>query len=239
MAKEKKRLAVSPLLFTEDGTADGIITVSDTCEFRAKQIVFLKSDSENPQQFEVRTILSETQFTVGEKGTDFKCLSDVSAFTVSDNAEVYALEQLRPKISPDETLRYSYEEEPIVARRTVLVDQLGRVIKYDDGKLPITGDLNVAVSGKKTPIIRNLEITDKDTQETFQFPANVVEFEIRLRMRAILQYSYVDGGTALEFATLTAGGVYRETNLELDNPLNLYFETSKNNVTVEIKYWTK
>jgi hypothetical protein len=239
MAKEKNWEAVAPVSFTADGQANGVITVEDTCKFRAKQIVRIGSDTQSIQEFEVRTVLSETEMTVGKKGTRFDCLEDMTPFLVADNAEVSALQQLRPKISPDETLRYSYEEEPIVARRSVLVDQLGRVVKFIDGKLPIEGEISVGISAKKTPTIINIPVVNKDTQETIIIPSNVVEFELRIRDRASLQYSFVDGQTNTVFATLKAGGVYRESNLELDNALNLYVESNKNNITIELKYWTK
>lgn len=229
MAKEKKWSAIDPLSFTADGTNLGVVTVDDACIFRAKQKVFLESSTQSKRQYEVRTILSNTQFTVGEIGSKFDCLADVSSFLVSDNAQVSALEQPRPTITPDETLRYTYEEEPVVARRSVLVDKLGNII---DG-------FDFSQEGKNAPVIANITVADKDTETNFTFPANVIAYEIKLRGLGFMRLAFIETEAGTNYITIKQGNSYCEEGLKRTSSLTIYLETSKDNSVVEIKYWTK
>jgi hypothetical protein len=67
---------------------------------------------------------------------------DISAYTVADGATVYLNEQPRPKVSEEQIERITYEEEPVIARRVVLVDPCGDIIS-EDNPLPTTATLSV------------------------------------------------------------------------------------------------
>ena len=122
---EKRLSAIAPKAFISNGTSDGIITLASALGFSVKQKVFLASNTITGMQFEVKKFLSPTQIVVGPVGTSIFTYSDVSAFLVSDSAQIYAAEQPRVMIDQKEFLRAVYAEEPIVAIRTFMVDDFG------------------------------------------------------------------------------------------------------------------
>lgn len=136
MAIEKRLKAVSPKAFTANGTADGKVTILYTGGFKVKQVVVLKSNTSSIS-LEIKRIESSSVLYVGPVKSNINDRSDISAFTVADQSTIEAQEQPRPSIPEQEIERLTYEEEPTVARRTVLVDELGN--KYSDSNpLPVS-----------------------------------------------------------------------------------------------------
>lgn len=151
MAIEKKWERVSPQLLTSNGTSSGQLTVADPSLFKVKQKVKLFSNTMSPIFFRVNRITSPNIIELGgAENKDINDRSDLSAYLVADNASISADEQERPAIPPDAYERAVYEEEPVVAKRVVLVDQLGR--KYTSSN-PIptsatfTGNLTINLDG--------------------------------------------------------------------------------------------
>jgi hypothetical protein len=129
MALERKWDAVAPQAFIADGTPQGFITLADTQGFRTKQVAYLKSTS-NPVAIpvQVKRVLSPTVLVVG--AVDNKIASwtpfDVSAYTVASGAVIGAEEQNKNAIPRDDHYSSIYESDPVVADRTLSVDQYGR-----------------------------------------------------------------------------------------------------------------
>lgn len=159
MAFEKRWKKVAPKLFTANGTIDGIVTVSSTRGFYAKQKVFLKSNTISRQKFEVKEVLSKTQLRVGPATSDMREYSNLSAFTTAQAAQIDAEEQARPAIPEKEFERAAFEEEPVVAKRVFLVDEIGEgysssnpiPVQLSDGSINIgtvNAELEVQLSHK-------------------------------------------------------------------------------------------
>ncbi len=132
MAIEKKWEQIPPVAFSSNGTSDGIIALLTTRGFRTKQKVNLKSNTQDTILLEVKRVISKTQLLVGPLNQNLETVTDISAFLTADNATIDAPEQPRPSIPLQEHERAVFEEEPVVAKRTVLVDQFGRMFDVDN-----------------------------------------------------------------------------------------------------------
>lgn len=124
---EKRWRAIAPRLFTANGTSEGVITVASTKGFHVKQEVRLTSSAFPGQQeiLQVKDVLSSTQLVVGPAAAALNVFSDVSGYLVANSAAIRAYTQNRPAIPQTEHERAVYEEEPVVAKRVILVDELG------------------------------------------------------------------------------------------------------------------
>lgn len=144
MAIERRLKAVGPLALTLNGGANGLVTVSDTKGFRVKAQVILEGTSLPNVTLEIKRVLSKTQFYVGTKG-DIKQREDISLYTLAANSTVHQIEQDRPGIPLEQHERAVYEEEPVQAKRVILVDGYG---EFYDTENPLQvqlsdGDINI------------------------------------------------------------------------------------------------
>lgn len=160
MAIEKKWPAVAPKLFTSDGTAQGLITLSETRGFKVKQKVVIKSATKPNLQLQVKRV-TKTTVIVGPIPTQsgqqqLTVREDISGYLVADGAYIFAEEQDKNTIKPDDIIQAVYDQEPATAIRTTFVDQDGDY--YNDGNpLPIAFDGTVQVG--------NVTIQDDDGDE--------------------------------------------------------------------------
>lgn len=143
---EKRFKAVPPQLFTADGTTTGQIAVADTRLFKVKQKIILSATSLPDLELEVKRIDSVNIMYVGPDPGNIDTRTDISAYTTALSAAIFANEQKRTSIPEQDVERNTYEEEPTVARRVILVDPLGD--KYSDKHpLPVSatfdGDVKV------------------------------------------------------------------------------------------------
>jgi hypothetical protein len=146
MAMEKRLKSVPSQAFTANGTNVGQVTVADASLFKVKQKVVITATSLPNLELEVKHVSEDgITFFVGLEKENIEHRFDISAYTTILGAAVFANKQPRPSIPQQEIERLTYEEEPIVARRTVLVDKLGRKID-EDNPLPTTAVLNGNVS---------------------------------------------------------------------------------------------
>jgi hypothetical protein len=158
---EKKRIGIPPRALTANGTANGLVQVADIRGFYVKQKVYIRSNTQSSQIFEIKRFDSLNSFYVGplppEGGIGKR--SDISAYLVADSAVVGAEEQDRPGIKPDEHERAVYVEEPIVAKRVINVDEFGQYyntqnpvpVQLSDGSIDIgtvNAELEVQLSHK-------------------------------------------------------------------------------------------
>ncbi len=135
---EKRLLAVPPQAFTVDGNANGVITIAESAFFRVGQDVIIESS--NPAvstlYLRIKRVINNTEIHLGDKDRGIGDRTDVSAFLVAEGATIKAIEQKRPPIPEQEIERLTYEEEPVIARRVILVDKYGS--KYEmDNPLPV------------------------------------------------------------------------------------------------------
>lgn len=147
MALETQWLTISPVLFTSNGTQFGVVTVSDTVNFKDKQVVYIKSNTVPVKQFQIKRVLSNTQFIVGPvdnkvSPTDY---SDISAYLVADGASIGAAEQDKlAKPSSQNQWFAVYESTPTNAVRTIPIDPYGNLIGPDN-PLPVAFDGTISV----------------------------------------------------------------------------------------------
>lgn len=149
---EKRFIAVPPQSFTSDGTANGVITIADNaCAlFKVKQRIILMASTLPNLELEIKEIDSEENIRVGpipgkpgiNSGIDAR--SDISAYTIALGATISANIQKRPAIDNAEIVRATYQEEPAVALRSILVDECGDTIN-DDNPLPIAFDGSISI----------------------------------------------------------------------------------------------
>lgn len=153
---EKKIYKVDPVPFTADGNTNtiGEFQVADSSLFRVGQIVILLSDTQQPLTVKINRMPPDgSTIMVGPLKQHISKRQDISAYLVADNATIQANEQERPTVPEQEIERHTYEEEPVVARRTILVDKQGCRI---DGDNPLPVDATLTVDNI------NVEIDAKD-----------------------------------------------------------------------------
>lgn len=154
MASERMWSAVLQS-FTTDGTANGVITVESSNGFKVKARVLIGSVTlPTLLNAEIKAVPDSHTIVVGPFDKEMTTRTDVSAYLVADDAEILQPQQKRPGISLADFTRAVYEEEPVVAIRTIPVDQDGDLVdqsvdgivpaEFDDVKL--TRDLNTDVS---------------------------------------------------------------------------------------------
>jgi len=132
MAIERVYKAIDPVAFISDGENSGVINITDTFCFKVKMIVILNADGMVPARFQVKRVNSKTQMILGQVKTSLHNRSDLSAYLLSLNSTVSAPEQPRPDIPDVDYNRATYEEEPTVAHRRILVDKYGLPYTIDN-----------------------------------------------------------------------------------------------------------
>jgi hypothetical protein len=134
-----------------DGAADGLITISSTKKFKVKSSVVISATSLPNLTLEIKRVIDKTTFLVGPVGS-INLRSDLSLYTVLLSASVTHYEQDRPKVPIDDQHRASWEAEPTLARRSILVDEWGEFydpsnplsVQLSDGAINI-GSVNAEV----------------------------------------------------------------------------------------------
>ena len=232
---EKRIYRVEPIAITSDGTNVGRITIPDTSIFMVGQIVILRSNVAGPQMFKINRIdpIDHINMWLGPVKEHISKRSDLSSYLVADNAVIEANEQERPSVPEQEIERHTYEEEPTVARRVVIVDKWGCRIDSDN-PLPVNATISTSSSG--TPTIFNVQASLKNTQYSQTLPNNTTQFSVKARNAAKLQLSYVSGTTNSNFLTITPGTIYEVEAIKLTGT-TIYFQASKDNTVIEIVTW--
>lgn len=232
---EKRFKAVPPQSFIADGDNRGLVTVVNSKLFKVKQIVSLQIPGNSVQKLEIKRIESINVMYVGPIGGSIDARVDTSSYTTASGAFIFAEEQQRPKVPEQEVERNTYEEEPTVARRVLLVDPLGVSID-DSNPLPIEGTISVSLDSAKTPTILNI-VAVTTTEYLILLPKPTKKFLIRTRNHSSFNLSYAPGGTSTNFLSIGMGCFYNEDGLQLLNPLPVYVKPNKPNETIEVLYW--
>lgn len=239
MAIERKWEAIPPRSLAQDGTAEGIVELSDARGFKVKQTVILRATGEPNLTLEVKRFLSPTQFRVGPTNSSLFTCSDISAYTVAKNATIEAQEQSRPSIPDKEFERAVYEEEPTVAKRVLLVDDFGNPYN-DDNPLNVEATVNQNLAQNRFGYRKNY--TTADVEESQLLPNNTRKLYIAVADKsAKLRVSFQENGTLIsgsnDFVTVEYGNSYFLENVKLVNK-TIYYQASKSNIEIEIETWT-
>lgn len=159
MAIERTWERQGPILLTEQGGDDGILTLETVALFKVKQVVVLSSTDQPDLQLEVKRVISPTKLIVGPKANNgnLKLKANVSAYGPGNLATLRAEEQPKNKIPQNDIMQAVYEQEPTVALRMFSVDKIGRPwdvnnpfpVQLSDGSINIgsvNGELEVQLS---------------------------------------------------------------------------------------------
>lgn len=235
MAIERFYNRVGPVLFTQNGQADGIITVSDTGGFKVKMGVYVKADILGEARFEVKRVLSKTQLILGPESTNLETRSDLSAYVLALNPSLVAPFQARPKIPPLDFERAVYEEEPTVAKRAFLVDKYGSAWDKDN---PLPTASVIDFNRPDTHSFMSVEIPSPGTVVSINFPDRTKYYQIRVRdnidvLKIGLSAGDIGSGN---YWTSPFGAVYEPRELmDFPNGYKLYVTSKhKPNVKLEI-----
>jgi len=162
---EKRLIAVSPQLFTANGDTGGIgaITIAtDACLlFKVKQKVLVNATGLPTLLLEIKQIDSTGLIWVGPLASpalpatpnspskpavlsSITSRTSVAAYTVILGANISADLQGRPNIDYSEAMRASFDEEPTVAIRSIMVDECGD--KYNtENPFPVSIDSEISI----------------------------------------------------------------------------------------------
>lgn len=87
------------------------------------------------------------------------------------------------------------------------------------------------------PTIKNVDITDADTEYSYTLPVGTSRFEIKLRSIGVpLKICFVSAGSGTTYKNLPAGQSYREDAIKR-GPNVLYFQSATANQVAEIISW--
>lgn len=133
MAIEQKWPAVAPQLFIADGGQYGIIKVSSAAGFKVKQKVVITAIGQNTIQAQVKRVMGPDTIVVGPFPTEqnkntLTARTDLTLYTVAASASIYAEEQDKVKLKPDDILQAVYRQEPGTTIGVEIDDQYGNPI---------------------------------------------------------------------------------------------------------------
>lgn len=210
---EKRWPEVPPQAFTADGTDNGLVTLADTTMFKVKEKVYIAGSALPTIHLEVKDVISLTMLVVGPQRGSILMTTDVSAYTVAAGSNIYTTEpQQRPAINSDEYMRAVYDEEPTVALRSVLVDELGDRISSNnplpvaiDGTITI-GDVSIVEGGNTMGVNPDGSINVDITKGIGLFTLPYDSIEATYPSTTVENYqSYVGGlsGTPVQLVVVT------------------------------------
>lgn len=133
MAIEQKWPAVPPQLFTVDGGQYGVIKVASAAGFKVKQRVVVQASTQPTLQLQVKRVIGSDTIIVGDIPTkqgeqSLTHRKDLSAYTVLLGAFVFAEEQDKNKIKPDDIWQAIWRQEPGTTIGVEIDDQYGNAI---------------------------------------------------------------------------------------------------------------
>lgn len=155
---EKFWKEVPSQLFTANGTYNGVITISSTNAYKLNQFVVILNPSLPSVAAEIKAIISDTQLAVGPQGSGPNLRIDLSAYDTAST--ITAPEQSRPPIATQDIERYTYEEAPTVARRTISVDDTGNLLKFVRNEPGGPKSLGVAVDNLSFTSFKEAKVSD-------------------------------------------------------------------------------
>ena len=126
MLTERKWDSIPPRAFALDGGADGSVFLASTKNFKVKQKVAISAIGLPSLSLEVKKVISPTQLVVGPFSSKMSDKTDLSLYTLLTNPTIRAEEQDRSGIPTEQHERAVYAEEPIIAKRVILVDEIGQ-----------------------------------------------------------------------------------------------------------------
>lgn len=251
MAIEKSWQAVPPQLFTVDGGQFGLITVTDASGFKAKQRVVVQSTTLGPLELQVKRVNSPTQLLLSPINTPLngpKSQLNLSSYTVVGGAFIYAGEQPKSVLKPDDILQAIYRQEPGTTIGVELDDQFGNPIGPNN-PLPVAFDGtitigNVEVKGSTGNILEPNQDGSINVVITSGLGSSVVKSQYSETLSvasgattALLTYSVAPGmKSSLQSINASGSNIAKFTVLLNGNPFDLKRTYFGGSVNVEFNY---
>lgn len=250
MALERYWERQGPILLTQNGSEDGLVTVSDVLYFKVKQKVVIASATQPDYLLEVKRVHSLTQLTVGpikDKGVstpkhNLKSKADISNYLIIDGATIRAAEQPKSVPTPEDIIKAVYEQEPTLAIRTFLVDKIGK--GYDvDNPLPVSasfGDITVEIANPSAGQILNIPVATNLTETAIVLPNDTSKFSVEIRKSIdSFRIALTPGGTSgSAYKLIELGGSFESPILNVPDGYTIYVASERrNNVIFEVTTW--
>ncbi|CAM6004825.1 unnamed protein product [Sphagnum balticum] len=231
MAFERNWAAVPPQPFTANGTTTGLVTLASTAGFRVKQCAYLKNSAGFTLAVQIKIVLSCTQLIVGTINNaqiaNWPKL-DISSWTVASGAVIGAEWQGKNNISSEDIPRTVYESDPVVAIRTVQVDECGDIYSKDnpmpisfDGTVQIgdvsiveggntmkvnaDGSINVIVESQPSPNEKVVSTYNEITNIPSGSTTQIVSYTVPPSTQGVLQRCPVSGENVARYDLLING----------------------------------
>lgn len=216
MAIEKRWEAIPARLFTSNGGAEGQVTLASTRDFKVKQEILLKGTGLDGIKLEVKRVVSDTLLLVGKPG-DIKLRENVTAYTTAASATIEALEQSRHSIPDKEYERAVYAEEPIVAKRTISVDEGGDYYN-ESNPLPVYNPNEESQQGKN--------VYDEVSAVPTSAQVDVVSYTVPVNTRAWLVRVEASGGNVATYDVLVNNTMQAKRRTYFGSDMTTQFEFS-------------
>jgi hypothetical protein len=191
---------VAPKLLTVSGNSEGIVKVSSTAGFKVKQIAIIQAPSLPPLQVKIQRVVSKTEMIVGPAGPliqgkqNMNTRVNISIYTVALGSFIFAAEQDKAKLKPDDILQAIYDQEPVVGIRSILIDQFGEY--FDSIVDPVTGQRRLAVDANISVSSTTVQLLTKPYSggtETYPTPTREI---------VTTYIGGISGGTPVQRVTL-------------------------------------
>lgn len=196
-AIEKSWPAVAPQLLTADGTSLGVVTVADSSGFKVKQQIVISATGLPDVTAKIMRFISPTQFYVGPTspgaGQGLTQRIDISLYTLLLGAFIYAQEQPKVTIRPDDIWQAVYRQEPGTTLGVEIDDKWGNPI---DSVIGADGKTRLAVDAEVSVDLKSIGL--------FNMPYDTIG--VSYPSSAVEQYqSYLGGlsGTPVQLVTVT------------------------------------
>lgn len=224
------------VILTGIAVADYVVTVSSTKGLHPKQEVSLSKIGVNPEVYEIKRVLSKTQFQLGLKGTKISRYENPIQF---NGGVLSAVEQDRNVIDHTAGIRASYAEEPTVAIRTSLVDYWGEHI---DSVTDPSGTVRLAVDAVLAQIMPNeisalnVPVPIPGNQYSFTAPVGCLGFTVKVRDGAAsFKIAFAPGLLNTTFVKVSRGAVF---NSSLTNCAGkTFYVTADKPCIIEVIVW--
>ncbi len=152
MAIEKKWPAVPPQLFAVDGSSQGVIKVASAAGYKVKQKVVVSATGQPTLQIQVKRVIGPDTIIVGPFPTKvgqslLTVRQDLSLYTTASGAMIFAEEQDKAVLKPEDIFQSVYRQEPGTTIGVEIDDQFGNAI---DSIRDSNGINRLAVEGNFT-----------------------------------------------------------------------------------------
>lgn len=97
---------------------------------------------------------------------------------------------------------------------------------------------SISISGATNPTTVNVPMLLAATEYSYILPTGTKQFLMKLQGPSPFQVSYVLGESSTNFLTVPWGCFYAESDLALNAPVTIYFQSSAASQTAEIRIWT-